>query len=290
MFFLVACLLVWFAQSGFILYKFFNGGGESIYEDSETESTTKAEEAEEEDQCNKTILSFEEKYISEYENEKKKKRDSCEIGIEDADAKKESLKSLKNNFVIEYTPIGNVAMYYDSERESFCYYSDNVVPYRFLETVARKYVLTFKCVEVYVDMKEELEKKKRELLEKEKEKEKEKEREKEKEEGTGGAGNGKGPKKNVFTKFKSYNTGSMGGGTDMAKMNSSVSSAIKGASAGASASGDKLLLKDNANRYTREGRFSTFFLLKKVDKTLVDKRLKVSFAEFKHRVVPLPKS
>ena len=41
------------------------------------------------------------------------------------------------------------------------------------------------------------------------------------------------------------------------------------------------VLKDNANRYTCEGRFSNFQILKKVDKKIVDKRLAMTFADFK---------
>jgi hypothetical protein len=46
-------------------------------------------------------------------------------------------------FVMEMTPVGNVIMQYDGKKESFVYYSDNIVPFRFLETVSRKYMTTF---------------------------------------------------------------------------------------------------------------------------------------------------
>ena len=65
-------------------------------------------------------------------------------------------KTLKNNFIIEHTPLGNVIMIYDSDRSSFKYYSDSTIPYRYLETVARKYVKTFNCRPLFVDMEEEL--------------------------------------------------------------------------------------------------------------------------------------
>ena len=49
-------------------------------------------------------------------------------------------------------------MYYDDKNESFIYYCDNkdAIPYKYLETVARKYVLDNQCLEIYVDMYEEL--------------------------------------------------------------------------------------------------------------------------------------
>lgn len=57
----------------------------------------------------------------------------------------------KNNILIEETPIGNVIMFYNSEKNIFEYYSDKTIPFRFLETVARKYVVTFHCKHIYVE-------------------------------------------------------------------------------------------------------------------------------------------
>ena len=42
-----------------------------------------------------------------------------------------------------------------------------------------------------------------------------------------------------------------------------------------------LLLKENANRYTYEGKLSTFNMLKKVERKVVDKKYGMSFADFK---------
>ncbi|NDH07357.1 hypothetical protein EBX93_15815 [bacterium] len=77
---------------------------------------------------------------------------------------KEELKKLHKSYVIEYTPVGNVALYYDVERESFLYYSDKQIPSPYLETVARKYVITNHCVPIYVDIEAEVEKAKLKLL------------------------------------------------------------------------------------------------------------------------------
>ena len=62
------------------------------------------------------------------------------------------LEKLKNSFIMEKTPLGNVIMYYNVNRESFEYFSDSTIPYRFLEVVARKYVITFQCRFIYVMM------------------------------------------------------------------------------------------------------------------------------------------
>jgi hypothetical protein len=60
----------------------------------------------------------------------------------------------KGCFIIEMTPIGNVIMQYDMDKEAFVYYSDNMIPFRYLETVARKYVCTYNCKELYVERHE----------------------------------------------------------------------------------------------------------------------------------------
>jgi hypothetical protein len=44
---------------------------------------------------------------------------------------------------------------------------------------------------------------------------------------------------------------------------------------------EEMLLKENANRYTWEGRLSNMSLLKKVDRKVVDKKYAMTFADFK---------
>lgn len=104
------------------------------------------------------------------------------------------IKLLKHNLLFENTPFGNVCMSYDSEGKTFIYYCDKCLPNEVLNTVARKYVCTYKCKPLYVlktcdepGYQEEKEKKKEEIKEEEEVKE-----EKEK-------------KPNVFAKLKSYN-------------------------------------------------------------------------------------
>ena len=72
-----------------------------------------------------------------------------------------------NSFVIEMTPVGNVIMQYNKEKESFVYYSDHIIPYRYLETVSRKYVCIFNCKQLFIERHEEV------VVKEEKEKEKE---------------------------------------------------------------------------------------------------------------------
>jgi hypothetical protein len=68
----------------------------------------------------------------------------------------ERIANLKYSYVMEHTPIGNVIMYYNQTKEAFEYYSDNVIPYRYLDTVCRKYVIMNLCVPLYVDISKEL--------------------------------------------------------------------------------------------------------------------------------------
>jgi len=59
--------------------------------------------------------------------------------------------------VRETTPQGDVIMTYDAERRAFCYYCDKrSVQFKFLEPVARKYVLEHGCKRLYVDIRKEL--------------------------------------------------------------------------------------------------------------------------------------
>jgi hypothetical protein len=44
---------------------------------------------------------------------------------------------------------------------------------------------------------------------------------------------------------------------------------------------EKVLLKENANRYSYEGKLSNFNFLKKVDRKVVDKKYGMTFADFK---------
>ena len=59
--------------------------------------------------------------------------------------------------VRETTPQGDVIMTYDAERRAFCYYCDTrSVQFKFLEPVARKYVLEHGCKRLHVDIRKEL--------------------------------------------------------------------------------------------------------------------------------------
>ena len=116
------------------------------------------------------------------------------------------LVSLKDNFIEENSPRGIIYMAYDNSIESYIYYSKTKdIPYKYLETVSRKYVIDNKCLNIYVDYKEEyiqginkykqrLQERK-ELLENKIKQQEQKQNE----------DNVENKKKNIFANFKSYN-------------------------------------------------------------------------------------
>ena len=185
----------------------------------------------------------------------------------------ERLDKLKNSFIIENTPLGNVLMLYNNKRGSFEYYSDNAIPYRYLETVSRKYVKTFHCRSIYFDMKEELNNYEKKLEEKKKEKEELEKRILEDKKICVVE-----PKKNVFAKFKSYNKEA---GTGHVNVAAPPKNSIPNNKVTESSSNENVLLKENANRYSYEGKIANFNFLKKVDRKVVDKKYAMTFADFK---------
>lgn len=198
---------------------------------------------------------FEDKYLEEYKS------------LKSVDFTKEQLDGLKNTMVMESTPIGNVVMFYDNQTENFVYHSDVTIPYRYLEVVARKYVTTFKCKDVFVDMSEELKTAEEKKLKKQENISLEREK---------SSNNAAECKKDVFAKFKTYNNNvtkevvsapsKNNGATDMKKEK------------------DNILLKDKANRYRYEGKLANLNFLQHVDKKKIDKRFAMSWAEYKNLV------
>lgn len=54
---------------------------------------------------------------------------------------KDEIDMLPTKYIMEYTPLGNVIMYFDYDKKSFQYYSDFSVPYKFLECVSKKFCI-----------------------------------------------------------------------------------------------------------------------------------------------------
>jgi hypothetical protein len=170
-------------------------------------------------------------------------------------------------------------MIYDIERETFKYYSDNTIPYRYLEVIGRKYVKQFDCRPIYVDMEDELKYAEEKWEKERKEKEERDIQEKmEKEEAIKNQKPIVEVKKSVFAKFKSYNRES---GTGHVNTGAPPKNSIPNKALIEKQENEKILLKDRANRYTYEGKFANFSFLKKADKKIFDNKLGLSFSDFK---------
>ena len=101
---------------------------------------------------------YDKKYQKEFDELEERKIDDDELA------------GLQEKFLEEETPLGVIKMHYNSEYGGFKWYCDTShVPYRFLETVVRKYIIEHNCLQLYVNLKEEIDKS-NELVEKAREK------------------------------------------------------------------------------------------------------------------------
>ena len=207
------------------------------------------EEQEEEEELEQDPIKYEDKYLTEYHE------------LEDIELSKDRLDSLKNSILMENTPQGNLIMFYDNSRESFTFYADNTIPYRYLETVGRKYVIMNNCKHIFVDMAKEIDDAKKKLDETKQQQQEQKQKQQDEESSS--------TKKNVFAKLKNYNNNPTNprNSTNPAPQSTKKS--------------DLLIVKEHANRYSYEGKMANFSFLKKVDRKVVDKKYAMSFAEFR---------
>jgi hypothetical protein len=205
----------------------------------------------------------------------------------------EQLNKFKTNFIIENTPLGNVLMFYNHEKLTFDYYSDVTIPYRFLETVARKYVITYNYRPLYIDMDEELKNYEKKMEEDEKEKENkivqnENENDKDKDKDKDNVTNEKdNKKKNVFAKFKSYNKDAGTGKVNTAPPpknsipQNRMSTNLNEPKKDKDGKPERFLLKERSNRYSYQGKLANFNILQKIDRKKVDKKYAMTFSDFK---------
>jgi hypothetical protein len=190
----------------------------------------------------------------------------------------EKIEGLKNTILMENTPLGNVIMYYDKSRETFIYYSDSNIPYRYLEAISRKYVTMNDCKQIHVDMDQEI-KDAQEKLEQKRQEEEEKKKQLELEQHKSDENHSStNVKKDVFAKLKKYNTNTSLKSSGIPTDNKSVSKK------NIQENNKPMILKENANRYSCEGKLMNFSFLKKVDKKVVDKRYAMSFSDFKKMI------
>jgi len=213
---------------------------------------------------NMMIIDDQEECLKEIEKINNTPLTSVESLQKEADEYVTNIKcdKLINNYIIESTPMGNVFMRYNNNKKTFEYFSNHTIPYRFLEVVGRKYVITYFCRPLFVDIEEEL--KRAEIIYDEK-------------------------------KLKQASLGNKPAQHQMnaqSKLLSTIQNGPKNRTVTTLPpqvkpnlpnvkTNDKHLIKENSNRYTHEGRLSDFCPLKKTDKKVVDKNLNLTFADFK---------
>jgi hypothetical protein len=179
---------------------------------------------------------------------------------------KAKLDKYINNYILEPTPLGNIYMRYNSEKGSFEYFSNSTIPYRYLEVVGRKYVMTYWCKPIFVSLEDELKRAEEEYDEKKKISE--------------GKAKEKVKTKDNIVKFKNYNKETLQQKI-IGKNNNILPSHMRANIVNVNRVPDKILLKENANRYTWSGRISDFCPLKKVDKKMFNKLLHMTYSDFK---------
>ena len=179
-----------------------------------------------------------------------------------------------DNYIIEYTPSGNICMRYNNDKKSFEYFSNNSIPYRYLEPVGRKYVMTYWCKSIFIDIEEELKR----AEEKYDEDQKKKQEDKKNQEII------KQNPKNILAQLKNYNKETkeqtfrpMKNRTNNTILPPQIQSNLPVINKPS----EKHILKEHANRYTWEGRLTNFCPLKKIDKKTLDKKLTMTYADFK---------
>jgi hypothetical protein len=192
-------------------------------------------------------IPYENRYFKEYDD------------LEEKDLTEDFVKDLTLNVIREETPKGEVLMYYSHEHESFIYYAKTKeIPYKYLETLARKYVIIYDCKKLYIDIRKEYEKglnKYKELKEN-----------KTIDSGSGSSAGGdknENKKKQLFASFKTYNRK----GEVNAKQKDKI-----------------YILREKANRYSYRGKIEEYKEDKReneqsCDDTTMEK--KIDFSSFK---------
>lgn len=184
---------------------------------------------------------YENKYYSKYDQ------------LESEDLSEEYVKGLKNSIVYEFTPKGSVLMYYDFDKGSFIYYCHTKdMPYLFLETVARKYVITNKCKSIFVDIKRELELAKETLQDNQTKNVVQIDHGKTTQHTTNA--------NDIYASFKSYNRKGSGGSNTTNK---------------------RFILRQNANRYSHVGKISDFKIIKSHEYKICDQKETMDYDAYK---------
>ena len=182
---------------------------------------------------------YEDKYLEEYNN------------LEDR-----SINDEKTFFVEEKTPRGIIKMDYDINNNSFIYFSDTKdIPYKYLETVGRLFVIKNNCKNIYIDYNVEINKEKQQETQINKEMQINKESE---------------APNNVFAKFKSYNKSTTNIKLGSSEFNKKLSS-------------NKVtnILPDKSNHFTYKGKLIDYDEYINKENNLTDEFEHLDYSSFK---------
>ena len=252
--------LVFFTQYGILMYNVYSTLPNETNDDEEEDEEDDEEEEEEVKEVKKPVV-YEEKYIDQWKLQS------------NSEKTEDQLKQLRNSIVMEKTPLGNVIMFWNHDRGSFTFHADSTIPYRYLEVVARKYVIQNQCKQLYimndVETVKELEKMKEDEEKKEIEEKKNVEEKKEVKEVS-----------NVFAKLKTYNQGSIQS-VKTIQRGGNVQKSGNMRQSGIRKKEQTTPVQENANRYTYEGKIVNFSFLKKEARS--GKKV-ISFAEYKKMI------
>ena len=199
---------------------------------------------------------FEHKYLDQIENYDKV--------MECTD---EELKDLVSKYVSDKSPMGDVLLTYHPDDEKFVYYSHTSnIPYKYLDTLCRQYVLEYRCVRLYCNIEEDVkhmeEEMKREKEENDVFEEQPKaESESETEEDVSS--------KSVFASFKKYNRAKHSAGVAVST-GSNIQKQMQG--------NDDVVLKERINNYRYGGQIHEF---KNKEQENEKEEKKIDFATFK---------
>jgi len=72
------------------------------------------------------------------------------------DISDERLKEISKEFIEEITPNGLVRLSYNKDKESFTYYSNEDIAYKYLEVVSKLFVIKYNVKKLYINYVEEL--------------------------------------------------------------------------------------------------------------------------------------
>ena len=232
---------------GYFEINYTNGDEDGDEDEDEDEDDGESEHVETKEE----EIPYEMKWFDEFNDAESEGDESVEEELTE-----EFVNDLSLNTVTETTPRGDVLMYYSSKLGSFVYHSrTKEIPYKYLETVARKYVIEYSCKKLYVDIRKEYEK----GLNKYKET-KEKEEKAAKDAKDGVVDDTKeNKKKQIFANFKTYNR------------KGEIHNKQK----------DKIyILKEHANRYSYRGKIEEYSEAK-VESCLDKNGKDIDFASFK---------